>query len=382
MAFKVTPWKVEGNVQYDKLMEKFGLSKITPKTIKRIESLVGESHFMLRRDVFIAHRDLDWILDNYEKGNKFFLYTGRGPSGDIHLGHAMPWIFVKWLQDKFNAILYFQFTDDEKFLFKEGLDLAKVEEALYENMLDVAAFGFNPERTVFVSDIRDIELLYPHALKVSKKINYSTAKAVFGFKDDTNIGQLFFTSIQSVPSFLHSEITGTKMPCLIPHAVDQDPHFRVSRDVLPKLGHYKPASIQCVFLPGLEGEGKLSSSEGNIIGLHDDEKTIRKKINKYAYSGGRDTVEEHRAKGGRPEMDISYQYMRMMFEPDDKVLSKIEDDYRTGKLLSGEIKNMLIDRITKYNNTHRESRKKAEKNIKDFFITEEKIMHLKRITKK
>ncbi|MFT4308880.1 MAG: tryptophan--tRNA ligase [Candidatus Woesearchaeota archaeon] len=382
MAFKVTPWEVKGNIKYDRLIEQFGLSRITDNHIERIERIAGESHYMLRRGVFIAHRDLDWILDNYEKGKPFYLYTGRGPSGDIHIGHAMPWIFVKWLQDKFNAILYFQFTDDEKFLFKEGLDLAKVEEALYENMLDVAAFGFNPERTVFVSDIRDIELLYPHALKVSKKINYSTAKAVFGFKDDTNIGQLFFTSIQSVPSFLHSEITGTKMPCLIPHAVDQDPHFRVSRDVLPKLGHYKPASIQCVFLPGLEGEGKLSSSEGNIIGLHDDEKTIRKKINKYAYSGGRDTVEEHRAKGGRSEMDISYQYMRMMFEPDDKVLSRIEDDYRTGKLLSGEIKNMLIDRITKYNNAHKESRKKAEKNIKDYLITEEKIMHLKSITKK
>ncbi len=381
MAFKVTPWKVEGNVQYDKLMEKFGLSKISPNTIKRIESLVGESHFMLRRNVFIAHRDLDWILDNYEKGNKFFLYTGRGPSGDIHLGHAMPWLFLKWLQDKFNAILYFQFTDDEKFLFKEELTLEKVKETLRDNMLDVAAFGFDPKKTVFISDINDIELLYPHALKVAKKINYSTAKAVFGFKDDSNIGEIFFTSIQSVPAFLHSEIVGKKVPCLIPHAVDQDPHFRVSRDVLPKIGHYKPASIQCVFLPGLSGEGKLSSSEGITINLHDDEATIKKKINKYAYSGGRDTIEEHRKKGGRPEIDVSFQYLKMMFEPDDKKLKRIEEDYLSGKLLSGEMKNILINKIVEFNKSHMERRKKAEKTLDKYFLTKEKIEEIKKISK-
>ena len=42
---------------------------------------------MLRRNIFFAHRDLKWLLDEYEKGNKFFLYTGRSPSGPIHLGH-------------------------------------------------------------------------------------------------------------------------------------------------------------------------------------------------------------------------------------------------------------------------------------------------------
>jgi tryptophanyl-tRNA synthetase len=380
MAFKVTPWKVEGKVQYDKLMEQFGLSKITPHIIKRIESIAGESHFMLRRNVFIAHRDIDWILDSYEKGQPFFLYTGRGPSGDIHIGHAMPWLFLKWLQDRFNAILYFQFTDDEKFLFKQDMTLEKVEEALQDNMLDVAAFGFDPKRTVFISDTRDIALLYPHALRVAKKINYSTAKAVFGFKDESNIGEIFFTSIQSVPAFLHSEIVGRKVPCLIPHAVDQDPHFRVSRDVLPKIGHYKPASIQCSFLPGLGGEGKLSSSEGIAIGLHDDEATIKKKINKYAFSGGRDTVEEHKRLGGRPEIDVSFQYLKMMFEPDDNELSKIEDDYRKGKLLSGEMKGILIKKIVQFNATHKENRNKAKKIIGQYLLSEDKIKEIRKLS--
>ena len=60
-----------------------------------------------------------WLLDEYEKGNKFFLYTGRGPSGPVHVGHLGTWMFTKWLQDAFDVELWFQFTDDEKFWFNK-----------------------------------------------------------------------------------------------------------------------------------------------------------------------------------------------------------------------------------------------------------------------
>ena len=57
--------------------------------------------------------------------------------------------------------------------------------------------------------------------------------------NSANIGSIFYTSMQAVPAFLPSVIAGKKIPCLIPHAIDQDPHFRVSRDVIPKLGYDK-----------------------------------------------------------------------------------------------------------------------------------------------
>lgn len=34
-----------------------------------------------------------------EKGEKFYLYTGRGPSSEaLHMGHLVPFMFTKWLQ--------------------------------------------------------------------------------------------------------------------------------------------------------------------------------------------------------------------------------------------------------------------------------------------
>lgn len=368
---KLTPWEVKGSVNYEKVINEFGVNKIDEKLLKRIKKITGELHPYLTRNIFFAHRDLNFILDEYEKGNKFFLYTGRGPSGPIHLGHLGPWIFTKWLQDKFNVELYFQFTDDEKFLFNDNMTLEEIQKWTYENMLDVIALGFNPKKTFFIVDTKHANLMYPEAIKVAKRITFSTIKSSFGFTNENNIGEIFYTAMQAVPTFLPCVLKNKKIPCLIPHAIDQDPHFRVTRDVIPKLGYYKPTSIQCTFMPGLQGmqkSSKMSSSEpNNAIYTTDDAKTVKNKINKYAFSGGQVTVEEHRKKGGNPDVDIAYQWL-MYFEEDDDKLIQIYNDYKSGKLLSGELKAILIDKLNKFLEKHREEREKARSKISEYLL--------------
>jgi len=365
----VTPWEVKGNIDYDRLISKFGLKKIDDKLLKEIETSAGELHHYLRRGIFFAHRDLDKALKEHKKGN-LFLYTGCGPSGPIHMGHAAVWLFVKWLQDKFNLELWFQFTDDEKFLFKDK-SFEEIKNWTYENMLDIIALGFNPKKTHFLVDTIHAGIMYPEAIKVAKKITFSTVKSAFGFTNENNIGSIFFTSMQAVPAFLPCILKKKKMFCLIPHAIDQDPHFRVTRDILPKLGFEKPASIQSRFLPGLAGitqDGKLSSSTGQAIYLIDSPIQVKNKINKYAFSGGKDTIEEHREKGGNPEVDVAYQWLTF-FEEDDKKLKQTYFDYKSGKLLSGELKKILIDKINIFLEEHQKKREKAKSMIDKFIYS-------------
>ncbi len=367
----VNPYEVEGKVDYERLVKEFGLEKINEDILKRIKKIIGkeEIHFMLRRGIFFAGRDLKWVLDEYEKKNKFFIYTGCGPSGPIHLGHMMVWYFTKWLQDKFDVDLYFQFTDDEKFLYKD-LSYEEIQKWTEENMLDVIAVGFNPKKTHFIIDTKHAGIMYPEAVKVAKKLTFSTIKSSFGFTDSNNVGSIFYTAMQAVPAFLPSILKNKKIPCLIPHAVDQDPHFRITRDILPKLGYYKPASIQCSFLPPLTGsDGKMSSSESVKGILSTDSPTeVKNKINKYAFSGGRDTIEEHRKLGGNPEVDVSFQYLRYLFEQDDKKLAEIEKDYKSGKLSTGELKKYTIEKINEFLAKHQERRKNAKKLIPQYIL--------------
>lgn len=368
---KVTPWKVKGKIDYDQLIKEFGVSKLDSNLLQRIKKYTKELHPFLTRGIFFAHRDLDKLLDGYEKGHHFFLYTGRAPSGPVHLGHLVPWMFTKWLQDKFDVELYFQFPDEEKFLFKKDLSWEDSHKYLQENMLDVIALGFDPKKTFFLIDTQHANLMYPEALKVAKKITFSTIKAAFGMNNESNIGSIFYTAMQAVPAFLPSVIKKKKMMCLIPHAIDQDPHFRVSRDVIPKLGFPKPSSLQCRFLPGLAGmekDGKMSSSEEKTaIYTTDDPKTVKNKINRYAFSGGQATVEEHRKKGGNPEIDVAYQWL-LFFEEDDQKLKKIYRDYKLGKMLSGELKAILIEKLNQFLQEHQAKRKKAEKLIDQFVL--------------
>ena len=43
-----------------------------------------------------------------------------------------------------------------------------------------------------------------------------------------------------------------KVRCLIPCAIDQDPYFRMTRDVAPRLGYLKCALIESRFFPALQ----------------------------------------------------------------------------------------------------------------------------------
>src|SRR4030042_1878171 len=93
-AGSVTPYEVSGEINYDKLIREFGVRKIDDEMLNEIKKYTGDLHFMLKRRVFFASRDLKWLLDKYGKKEKFFLYTGCGPSGPIHLGHLQTWIIT------------------------------------------------------------------------------------------------------------------------------------------------------------------------------------------------------------------------------------------------------------------------------------------------
>ncbi|MBO3802442.1 MAG: tryptophan--tRNA ligase [Candidatus Brockarchaeota archaeon] len=368
----VTPWQVTGRVDYEKLIEQFGTEPITGELLGRIERAAGELHLQLRRGVFFSHRDLGWILDVHERGVKFGLYTGRGPSGPTTIGHMVPWIFTKYLQDKFDAKLYFQLTDDEKSLWPPpGMSLEETRFWTRENALDIVATGFKRGKTLLVADTLCARTLYGMAVEVAKHVTYSTVKAIFGFEDSANIGIIFFPAMQAVPAFLESRLVGKNVPCLIPAAIDQDPYWRMARDIAPKLGFFKPAQIHSKFLPGLLAGGKMSASipESAIFTTDGEVAAKRKIVN--AFTGGRATVEEQRRLGGDPEICPIFQYELFLFEPDD---AKLEDTKRRclgGELLCGEHKEALAGKVAAFLRSHQERREEAKEVLDEFLVKDE-----------
>ena len=387
---KVTPWEVEGavvdgvaqSIDYDNLIKQFGTKPITKETLTRFQEVTGqEPHPFLKRGVFFSERDLHRILDLYEHGEPFYLYTGRGPSSDsMHLGHMVPFIFTKWLQDVFDAPLVVELTDDEKFLFKQNLTIEDVTKFAVENAKDIIAVGFNPENTFIFSDLKYMNgAFYENVVRTSRQITTSTAKAVFGFQDSDCIGKIHFASVQIATAFPSSfpDVLGLppKTPCLIPCAIDQDPYFRVCRDVAEKLKFSKPALIHAKFFPALQGAStKMSASDlTTSIFMGDTPKQIKNKINKHAFSGGQATLEDHRRLGGNPDVDVAYQYLSFFSYDDDK-LDKLAEGYRKGEVLSGEMKKECIEVIQEYVSAYQERRAKVDQDVVDSFMTTHKLV--------
>jgi len=355
--FKVTPYEVKGSVDYNKLIEKFGTQPINQKLLDKIEKITGELHPFLEKGIYYSHRDLDKILEDYEKGIPIVLYTGRGPSDKMHLGHLIPFIFTKYLQEKLDAKVYIMLSDDEKYLFKDKLDLETVMKYREENLKDILAIGFDPEKTVILKNTEDINKIYKVALMIAKRITLSTVKATFGFKDDTNIGLPFYTAIQSAPCYL-DQYEGKNVNVLVPMGIDQDPHFRLSRDIAPKLGFKKPGAIHSKFFPSLKGEGKMSSSDVNsAIFLDDSPEDVKKKV-MGAFTGGGGTLEEHKKYGGNPEVCSVFKYFEFLFEDDINKLNERKEKCRNGEITCGECKKELIKRINEFLEKHRKAKEK------------------------
>lgn len=385
----VTAYEVSGDIDYTKLVKQFGSTLIDDSLMRRIEShtvgrgKVAKLHRFLRRGIYFSHRDMNILLDCIEKGQPMYLYTGRGPSSaSMHIGHLIPFLFTKWLQDAFNVPLVVQMTDDEKFLFKgkydpdRGDNLMDYAGLTLENARDIIACGFDFEKTFLFSDLDYVGTMYPNIVRIWKAVTTNTVNGIFGFDGSANIGKIAFPAIQAAPSFASSFPVVLEEPnpleakavCLIPCAIDQDPYFRMTRDVAHKLvgkNHGlagKPALIHCKFFPPLQGAaGKMSSSDENsAIFLTDTAEDIERKIREHAFSGGQETKKLQEELGANLDLDVSYQWLTFLLE-DDEELARIEKDYGSGSgeyWSTGKVKARLIELLQDLVAKHQEHRSK------------------------
>ncbi|KAK5205907.1 tryptophan--tRNA ligase [Exophiala xenobiotica] len=390
VAQLITPFEVSGGVDesgkllpvdYEKLTREFGATPISQQLLERFERVTGKkAHRFMRRGIVFSHRDLEKILDRYEKGEPFYLYTGRGPSSDsMHVGHSVPFEFTKYLQDTFDCPLVIQLTDDEKFMHSKKLKLEDVKRYAMDNAKDIIAIGFDPAKTFIFNDTGGImgTAFFDNVISMAKRITANQIYGTFGFDGGNNVGEIFFCAVQSAPSFATSfpHIFGdnpTKVrtiPCLIPCAIDQDPYFRQCRENAGQMKYQKPSIIHSVFLPALQGPGsKMSASiDASAIFLTDTPNQIKNKINRFAFSGGQDTAEKQRELGGNTKVDVPFQYLTFFLEDDDE-LARIKKAYESGEMMTGEIKQIAIKYLQEYVAGFQERRKAVTEEVRQNYF--------------
>ncbi len=329
-----------------KLVDSFGAQEIAK--LKELPEC-----YTLQNGLVYSHRDFDKFFAALKKGEKCAIVSGVNASGTLHIGHKVVFDTNLFFQKKYNIPVFIPISDDESYVTGK---VGSQEEALKNSIAlakELLAYGFHPKKTFFIID-QVYTNIYNLAMKLSRRVTLSEIRATYGYKNEDNPGMYFYPTVQAAHILLPQEKFKIKH-VLVPIGPDEDTHIRISRDLAERAGYQKPSILHVAFLPGLDGE-KMSKSRSNGIFLRDTPEVIAKKV-RGAYSGGAKTLEEHRKHGGNPEQDMACVYLTKLFL-NKKESKKVLDGYRSGKMLSSEIKAQLTEALTKFT---QDFQKKLEK---------------------
>ncbi len=418
----VTPWDVEGVIDYRRLLIEFGMQPFA-----ELLSEIPNPHMLMRRGVIFGHRDYERIVHAMKSGENWAVMSGFMPSGLPHFGHKMTMDEIIWHQ-KAGGKAFVAIADMEAHAVR-GLSWERTREIGLEYVKSIIALGLENDAVIYFQSkstyVKDL------AFELSAEVNLSELRAIYGFGGETQLAKMYITSIQAA-DILHPQLKafGGPKPVVVPVGADQDPHLRLTRDLAARVSIFSferidgglrirsrknekyleklrelefdmkfyeqhvdvfgevneiereirmievemggfafipPSSTYHKFTTGLTG-GKMSSSKPeSYISLLDDPHTARKKI-MAAFTGGRATAAEQRRLGGEPDKCVVFELYTYHLVSKDRELERIREECMSGKLLCGHCKKMAADLIEEFLREHQEKRDEVESVLDDYTI--------------
>lgn len=356
---EIDPW---GDVEignYKEKMEEFGI-----EPTDEIKDKMPD-HRYIRRGIIFGHRGMEEYLDRYQDGEDVAVITGIMPSGLFHFGHKIVVDQVLMYQDM-GANVTLTAADIEAYNTRE-ISLEKSRELVIEQYLtNYVALGLDLDNTDFYFQTEAGNKHHARAKLFARYLTRNEMDATYGDPDPGKITSAL-TQYADILRPQFPEKMG-KTPTVVPVGVDQDPHIRLTREVARKfrdLEFYKPASTYNKFMRGLQG-GKMSSSNPkSYISLTDSVEDAKQKIDE-AKTGGRDSKQEHREKGAKIEEDMVFELLAFHLIKDDKELERIREEYTSGEMLSGELKQIAKERIEEFLLEHQQKREEAKEKVEQY----------------
>jgi len=345
----IDPYGSELVKDYEKVVRDFGLERFDV-------NMFPNPNRIMRRGIVFAGRDLKRIANCIAEKKPFYTLTGIMPTNnEIHLGTKLVVENLKYFQEH-GAETYILVADLEAQAAR-GVSLEEGRKrALEFHIPAYIALGLDIKKTKFYFQSENKKVIH-FAYEAARKITLNEFKGIYGSADPG----IIMSAVTQVGDVLHPQLE-KRMPGIIPVGIDQDTHIRLARDVVSRMKEKKlfpPSSIYHKYTPSLDGSIKMSKSKPkSCITIPEDNASVKKKIMR-AFSGGRETLELHRKLGADVKKDICFELLKQHLIEDDKELQNIYEEYKSGRMLTGEIKKLTVDKMTEFMDDFNKKLKKA-----------------------
>ena len=355
----------ERSVQVSQLFpgpEALGAAPFTESILKKLQA-ISPVPSLIRRGIFHAQIDFEDALD---RKSPFYMFVSITPTDRLfNLRHVTMFKFAKEMQDILGCPLVIHVLDTKACLRDQNpkVNMAAAAKMTTETIKDILAFKFDPANTIIIKNSEAMGLDYVLLCDLQRRFQLRHFYDYF-FTDDTlSIAELdvaFQNGCFAFPKYLSKIFpNSSEMRCLMLLRPSQVNLYRFAKEMCEK----PPMAIFGGFVPALQNGQKMpkvakvalanKSVAYMSIYLKDKPNDIKNKINKNAFSGGKDSREEQREQGANLEVDIPMYFFRI-FEENEEEYQKLVHLYGPGeipegndkRMMTGEVKKIVIDKIT------------------------------------
>jgi len=364
------PWGTSSVKDYARLQSEFGIDPIAP-LVPRFKN--PSPH--ISRGIDFGQRDLARVLDAVDGHKPFAVMSGIKPDGVFHLGNKMTaddMIYFQSLSKE--ATVYYAVADVEAYA-DNGLSYEESSKMAVRNVADILALGLDPDRAVVYKQSEEMRVMRMSTI-FSRGVTNNMLKAIYG---ERQIG-LYMSALIQAGDILMPQLPefGGPKPVLVPVGADQDPHIRLSRDLAARyrsdFGFIPPSAIYHRLELSLTGGQKMSKRIPESGFTLDDSPSEASRRVRVAFTGGRDTVEEQRRLGGRPDICPIFDLYRFHFGRDDEHVDRVHYECEKGIRLCGECKDEVIGLVKGFLVEHQKKRESMLEDAKELLVKSRKYL--------
>ena len=297
---------------------------------------------------------------------KKVILTGERPTGALHIGH-----YFGSLENRVklqNDYEMFIMSADMQALTDNFENPKKIQDNVFETILDNLAVGINPEITTLfiqsqIPELTELFTFYLNLVTVSRLERNPTIKteiAQKGFEESVPACFLCYPVSQT------ADITAFKAE-VVPVGEDQLPILEQTNEIVRRFNRIYNTNIlkECKAvlstvsrLVGTDGNAKMSKSLGNTIYIKDGSDIIKQKVMGMYTDPNHIKVEDP----GKVEGNVVFTYLDI-FDPNKEELKELKNHYRKGGLGDVKLKRRLIDLIVAKLEPFQSRKKEYEKNM-------------------